>query len=359
MIYGILRQMTYRILILLVIICIIITGAFISGCSEDEESSPYGTPVFSFPEDEGAHRDFSAEWWYLNASLTDSEGHEYGAMAAYFNPELRIISISDLDTETFYRDVSGMGPLSSYMPDYTVGELDLRWRDSADRWYRTDSDTLSYHIAAYGDEISLDLEYTSGKPPLPVGGNGLVEWTDGSTYYYSLTRLQVEGQIEIEDELIDVEGIGWMDHQWMDSLLNLGWDWFSVQLEDNTEIILWQLVGKDETPGSLDMTVMFPDNSVYYTRDFSLERLESWTSPESGSEYGILWRVREDTLDLDLEIKARYPEHEIRVTEHVPAIDFDFWEGMTTVSGSMGGEQVSGTGYAELVRPPRIGNQDP
>jgi len=32
-----------------------------------------------------------------------------------------------------------------------------------------------------------------------VGGDGLIDWTEGSTYYYSLTRLQVDGQIEIKE----------------------------------------------------------------------------------------------------------------------------------------------------------------
>ena len=35
-----------------------------------------------------------------------------------------------------------------------------------------------------------------------------------------------------------------------------------------------------------------------------------------------------------------------------PGQVFDFWEGGTTVSGPLAGEAVSGTGYAELIRPP-------
>jgi hypothetical protein len=44
-----------------------------------------------------------------------------------------------------------------------------------------------------------------------VGGDGLTEQTEGSTYYYSLTRLQVDVHIEIEGEAIDVQGIGWQE----------------------------------------------------------------------------------------------------------------------------------------------------
>ena len=38
--------------------------------------------------------------------------------------------------------------------------------------------------------------------------------------------------------------------------------------------------------------------------------------------------------------------------ESFEGMDFDFWEGGTTVSGTLQGEVVSGTGYAELVQPP-------
>jgi len=316
------------------------------GCGSEEVKAPlYGPPQVHLPQDEGAHPEFGVEWWYLNSFLTDSVGREYTAMLAYFNTGLKILSISDVEAERFYPEASFS------IPDYAEGILDLRW-GTTDRWYRTDPGSLSYRLEANGTEIGLDLDLSSEKPPLLVGGDGLIEWTDGSSYYYSLTRLQVEGQIELAGRTIDVEGIGWMDHQWMDSLSGRGWDWFSVQLDNDTEIIFWQIINPDESIESLDMTIMFPDSSIYRTEDLTVEKLDSWVSPETGNEYGILWRVREETHNLDLEIRTRYPEQEIRVFTDFVGVDFNFWEGGTTVSGRLDGQDVSGTGYAELVRPP-------
>lgn len=53
----------------------------------------------------------------------------------------------------------------------------------------------------------------------------------------------------------------------------------------------------------------------------------------------------------DLEIKARYPEQEIQMSQ---ALGFThaLWEGRTTALGELAGKAVSGTGYAELIRPP-------
>jgi predicted secreted hydrolase len=350
------QDMVYRVATIVLAVLLLSSLAFMTACcsSGPEEEYPYGTPQFEFPTDEGAHPDSAVEWWYLNALLEDAQGREYTAMAAYFTPPLKIVSISDLEAETFHQYHSMFPLISSYMPDYAVGELDLRWHDS-DHWYRTEPEALSYRIEANGTDVGFSLDLHSEKPPLPVGGDGLVEWSDESSYYYSLTRLQAEGQIWMAGETIDVEGIGWMDHQWMDGLRQGGWDWFSVQLDSDTEIIFWRIVNPDESVESLDMTLMFSDGSIYHTKDISLESLETWVSPDTGEEYGIRWRLREDGQDLDLELEARYPEQEIRLFESTPQIAWQFWEGGMRVSGEMGGEEVSGNGYAELVRFPSIG----
>ena len=349
-----------RVLIIRGLSVVIIAGictllALSMGC--DDDSGSYGLPQVRFPQDEGSHPEFQSEWWYANFNLTDSEGRKYSAMVSYFTPALKVISISDLESQVFYHEVYGSHPFSGgsnnlYRPDYAEGSLDLRW-GGTDHWFRTDTDTLSYHLEANGTDIGLNLNFVSVKPPLMVGGDGLVEWVHGSSYYYSLTRLQVEGQIKLQGQLIDVTGIGWMDHQWMDSMSGMGWEWFSAQLDNDTELIFWQIVNPDESIESLDLTIMFPDNSIYHTGDLELEKLSSWISPQSGREYGINWRVREKDRDLDLELIAHYPEQEIKVFE-VPTmgLGFYFWEGAMTVAGQLDGEAVSGVGYAELVRPP-------
>jgi len=317
-----------------------------SGCA----SEPYGPPQVHFPEDEGSHPGSLVEWWYGNFNVVDSEGNEYGAMVAYFRPALKIIAVSDFDGGTFNHEVFAPSPFGGpgqavYSPEYAEGSLDLRW-DERDRWYRTDTEEYSYLLESRGDEIGFSFDILSQKPPLLVGGDGFTEWIEGGSYYYSLTRLAAEGQIEIEGETIDVEGIGWMDHQWMDTFGEGGWDWFSVQLDNSTELVFWQVTGPDGSPEYFDLTLMRDDRSVYHTESLELEKLETWVSSDSGNEYGVRWMVREENEDIELEITARNPEQEILM----PGAGWAVWEGGTTVSGSLGGEEVSGLGYAELVK---------
>jgi predicted secreted hydrolase len=310
-----------------------------------EKSLPVSSPKIHFPQDEGLHPDSLIEWWYGNFSLTDSKGNEYEAMTAYFAPGLKILSISDPKEQHYHQEISFS------TRDFAQGILDLRWGDN-DHWYRTDPNTLTYRLESHGTDIGLNLGIVSNKPPLPVGGDGLVEWTEGKSYYYSLTRLQVEGQIKVSGKKIDVKGIGWMDHQWMNAMGMPGWDWFCAQLDDDTDIIFWQIVGPDKSIKSRDITIMSADLVVYHSNDIALEKLDSWVSLQSGNEYGILWRVQEKTRGLDMEIRARYPQQEIRMFDVLPAANFAFWEGSTNISGHLDGKEVSGKGYAELLRAP-------
>lgn len=299
-------------------------------------------PKIRFPRDEGAHSAFIVEWWYGHFSLSGPKGREYGAMVAYFNFGLKILAISDLRAGKSYNFVSGSAL------HYVEKSLDLRW--GRDHWFRTDPKLFSYQLESYGGELGLNLTMVSEKPPLLGCGRGLIEWTGGSSYYYSLSRLKTKGEIKLASKAIKVEGVGFMDHQWMNYLGEGGWDWFAVQLDNNGEMVFWRVVNPDESLKTADLTIMFADNSVYHTQGFALSRLKSWVSPQSGREYGVLWRLQDEALGLDLTIKARHVQQEIQMFETLSIPSFHFWEGVTAVSGRLKGKVVSGVGYAEFVR---------
>ena len=302
----------------------------------------FDKPRIIFPDDEGAHPAFPAEWYYGHFSLTDSRGREYGAMVAYFTFGLKILSISELAAKRFHNFVSGSAL------HYVEKKLDLRW--GRDRWFRKGKCSLSYNLESYGGGLGLDLSLASEKPPLLASSKGISKWIGGDSYYYSLSRLKAKGRIELQGERLDVKGVGWMDHQWINSLGQGGWDWFAVQLNNNTELLFWRIVNPNESIRSYDLTIMFSDNSLYHSRKLTLEKLDSWVSPESHREYGVLWRVREKKRGLDLQIKARHNQQEIRLFETLSIPSFYFWEGRTAVSGYLDGKKISGVGYSEFVR---------
>ncbi|MEE8373455.1 MAG: lipocalin-like domain-containing protein, partial [Dehalococcoidia bacterium] len=310
-----------------------------------EESLPIGPPQLRFPEDEGAHPAFLIEWWYGNFKLTDSGGKEYAAMVAYFSPGLKIVSMTERESGRFHHEVLGS------TPHYAVGALDLRW-GGGDRWFRPDPGVSSYQLKSHGDEFGLNLDMESKKPPLLGAGDGLIRWSGGASHYYALSRLHVKGEMRLQSSTVNVEGIGWMDHQWMSSLGTRGWDWYCVQLDNDVDINFWQISNPDESVESQDLVILYADSSVYRTEELTLERTDSWVSPATGKEYGTRWRVREETHGLDLDIQAWCPHQEVRILQDRPESGFAFWEGRTTVSGHLDGEPVRGTGQTEIVRIP-------
>ena len=110
----------------------------------------------------------------------------------------------------------------------------------------------------------------------------------------SLPRLQVAGSLNGRD----VTGLAWMDHEWFTHQLapeQAGWDWFSVQLENHTELMLFRLRRRD---GSVDPysagTFVDAAGGARHLRatGFTLEPLEYWTSPRTKARYPVRWRVR-------------------------------------------------------------------
>jgi predicted secreted hydrolase len=71
--------------------------------------------------------------------------------------------------------------------------------------------------------------------------------------------------------------------------------------------------------------------------------LGSWTSPRSGRTYSSGWEVtvpggqlRIAPKQLDQESNPVFP-------------DLDYWEGATTVTGTVNGAAVTGKGYTEIT----------
>ena len=139
-----------------------------------------------------------------------------------------------------------------------------------------------------------------------------------------------------------------MDHEWSTSALGpnaQGWDWFSLQLSDQRELMLFQVRNTD---GSIDPvsggTLVLPDGSTRrLTRDeVKLDVLERWHSPTSGADYPVRWRVTIADLSTVLEVSARIKAQENNLS-------VVYWEGAMTLQGQSDGKPVSGAGYVELT----------
>jgi predicted secreted hydrolase len=138
-----------------------------------------------------------------------------------------------------------------------------------------------------------------------------------------------------------------MDHEWFSNPLDesqQGWDWFSAQLDNGAELMLFQLRRKD---GSIDPfsagTYIDAGGHARHLRrgDFDLRPGGLWTSPRTGARYPLRWHISVPAPGIELDCAAALADQEL--VSKGPAAP-TYWEGAVTYSGS-----AAGAGYLEMT----------
>jgi predicted secreted hydrolase len=207
------------------------------------------------------------------------------------------------------------------------------------------------HVRAAQKDLAVDLLLSDRKGPILHGDGGYSRkgpQPSNASYYYSLTRLETFGTVQVEEVTYSVSGLSWMDHEWCTSGLaadQVGWDWFSIQLDDGGELMVFQLRKED---GSIDPfssgTLIAGDGSVsHFDRDeFEIRVDDTWRSPHSGATYPARWTIVVPGGNLSLEIEPLLADQEL-------AVSYTYWEGAVRVEGQRAGRAVQGHGYVELT----------
>jgi predicted secreted hydrolase len=318
----------------------------------------------TFPDAFGPHPEYQTEWWYYTGNLQTAEGRPFGFQFTIFRralspnaPErtadfatndvyMAHFAVTDgeagafYDNERFQRGAAGAAGASAV--PYQV------WLDD---WEVNETATGEYILKAVAEEVALDLTMTALKPPARNGNNGLSQKADAvgnASYYYSQTRLETSGTVTVQGQDYAVTGFAWKDHEYGTSSLAanaVGWDWFSLQLSDDTEVMYYQIRTDDGglEPNSLGSYIDV-DGSVTTLQldDFQAEPLETWTSPTTGGVYPVKWYLRLPEQGLDLTITPLIPNQELNVS-------VVYWEGAVLVEGTRNGQPIRGRGYVELT----------
>jgi predicted secreted hydrolase len=213
----------------------------------------------------------------------------------------------------------------------------------------------SHVIDVKDRDRSLRLRLTPLKPPVLHGQNGLSSKGEGkgrASYYYSLTRLKTEGVLEIGEKVKTVHGLTWMDHEFGSDQLGkdqVGWDWFSVQLDNETEIMLYLIRRQD---GSVDPhssgTLIYQDGTARHLtlKEFRVDILKRWKSSHSGGVYPMRWKVSIPDEGVDLEVNPFFPQQELDTKKSTRET---YWEGSVKVSGTYQKKPTKGLGYVEMT----------
>ena len=331
--------------------------------------------TFEFPRDHGSHDDFRTEWWYFTGHL-EAGGRAFGYELTFFRMGLRDkvpannpskwavkdlyfahFAVTDINEQRFNyyerRGRSGVGTsgITEKPLKIWIGDWQMKGKFSGDQ-----SDMKhAFVLQASGKDIELQLELSALKPPVIQGRNGVSQKSEGrgqASHYYSLTRLETKGKLLAGGKRFNVKGLSWMDHEYGSNQMSkeqVGWDWFSLQLEDDTELMLYRMRRKDGKPDPFSSgTYVRADGSKIHLdhRDFVLDSTGEWVSPHSKGTYPSGWRLKIGSLDLEIAVEPLMTDQELMTRE---STQITYWEGAVSVNAKRKGKGIKGKGYVELT----------
>ncbi len=326
---------------------------------------------YAFPRDHGAHEEFRTEWWYYTGQVTAKDGRPFGYQLTFFrrgmpHDQVRTLpsqwavtqlylahfAVSDLSKGRFHYaekiSRAGLGKAGAARDRLNV------W---IDRWNAESPTTAPGVQTLHATEGDLALQLTvSPEKPLVVHGTEGVS-RKGATagqasHYYSFTRLATTGTLSIGGERFDVTGSSWMDHEFGSADLDkdlVGWDWFSLQLDDQRELMLYRLRRADGSADPVSSgTIIDRDGLGHHLSigDFTLEPTSYWTSQTSHARYPQRWRLTIPSQQLSLELVPLMAEQELSTTR---STQVTYWEGAIKTTGTAQGQPIHGQGYMELT----------
>lgn len=321
---------------------------------------------FNFPADHASHSRFRSEWWYFTGNVGSDSGAEFGFQLTLFrfalqplpsesrspwrrsNVYLGHFAVSDINSGTFYNferqsrpalDLAGanVNPVRIWLRDWTIELID----PGSEVW----------GITAQESGISLNLALSALRPVIPQGDNGLSQKSaspGNASYYYSIPRLAAVGRITTPTGIHNVSGNAWYDHEWSTSALaqgQLGWDWFSLQLDDGSDLMFYKIRNSSGKADQASHGVLLSlDGSRTELRpdEIQFEVTQHWRSQTSRIRYPAAWEIRIPSRKLKLHVAPKLPQQEWDK-------NFKYWEGAVQVNGKSDSAPITGDGYVELV----------
>jgi predicted secreted hydrolase len=349
---------------------------------------------FVFPRDHGPHHEFRQEWWYVTGNLDSASGERFGFELTFFRVALEPpppqpplpppaaaaevgsawrtreiylahFAVTDVARERFRfahklsRAALGLAgaqiePLHVWIDDWSLGAANAGVAGAAGARAAgagaAGAGETRWRLHAVQPDYEIDLTLEPQSVPVPNGDAGLSRKADepsDATYYYSIPRVAVRGQLRRDGRTLEVHGLAWLDREWGSGGLGAneaGWDWFGLQLGDGSSLMFYALRNRDGTrnPHSAG-TWIAADGAVraLASTDVDIAVTGAWRN-SAGERYPARWQVRVPAMALELDVRPVLADQELKTSPR-------YWEGAVDVSGQRAGKSLGGRGYVELV----------
>lgn len=351
------------------------TASFFEGLTEsflgEANSLRDGTELnpVELPRDLYAHANAQTEWWYYTGHAETASGKHFGFEFVFFKRRtdldkfslvpLRLLgnpiyfahfALTDHEDEIFRyahrKSANGALDLPASMSEK---HYFLRLGD----WSIRESNGTHILRASIGNDVTFEATLKPTKPVILNGkdGNGVSFKDEGqASRYFAYTRMEMDGDIIWNGEPEHFTGSAWMDREfgtWTPTNNQKGWDWFSVQLENGTELMCYQLRNAEGKVSPYSSGTFVDKDGVFFHlthEDFSITPMEFWSSPKSKATYPSGWKLNVPKFDLNLTITPVIRDQELDTRGTTMIV---YWEGACRVKGT--DKSTNGKAYVELV----------
>lgn len=353
------------------------------------------------------HASSTTEWWYFNSHLVGPGGRAFSLFAAFFRLVIKVHpdgraeyahsltwGLTDVENQEHLarsfvdasaprigleRIRSGRGSKDPRLNRAIVESLEKDRVPLPDRMFtgevKVGLDSLHldygpcrldklgegrYRLSVSADDaprgpVKAELTFTAKKRAVRHGENGLVRGVHGEDmFYYFVPRCEVSGHLSLDRTRLTVSGSGWYDHEFgrpppgreknHRSDDAVAWNWLSAQLDDGTDVSVYELVRTDTRVSVGRCAVIIdPAGKRSAFSEFALTTSDEWTSMRTFERYPTRLALEVPAAHLSLALRATVPDQEIITAMSKPA----FWEGRCEVSGALAGMRVRGAGYLE------------
>jgi predicted secreted hydrolase len=323
------------------------------------------------PRDLYAHAAAQTEWWYYTGHMRTESGRRFGFELVFFkrrtdldrfgvvplrlfaNPlYLAHFALTD-ESRAQFRYEHRKSANGIFDPPAHMSETSFRLK--LGDW--TVSEESGRHVlrATLGSDLIFEAQLRPTKPAALNGHEGVgVSFKDRgeASRYFSYTRMETRGRITWHGRTESFEGSAWMDREfgtWRTTENQKGWDWFSLQLSDGSELMVYHIRDRHGRPSQYSSgTFVAPDGKwTHLSRDeFEVESTGSWLSPRTGATYPSGWRLTAPRLGVDVTVTPILKDQELDTRGTTMIV---YWEGSCKVEGRRGESTIDGRAYVELV----------
>jgi predicted secreted hydrolase len=321
------------------------------------------------PRDLAAHKNAQTEWWYYTGHLKTDSGRRFGFELVFFKRRTDLDKFSTIPLRLFGNPLyfahfaltdhkrkkfryahrkSANGTL-----DRPASASEIHYHLRVGDWSVREAHGAHQLRASLESDIVFEATARPLKPAVLNGREGVSFKDHGeASRYFSFTRMDLEGDLTQGTSTEHFTGTAWMDREfgtWTPTEKQKGWDWFSIQLDNDCELMCYQL--RDAKGGVSKFscgTLVDSDKNfrLLTSSDFSIAATDKWKSARTGTEYPARWKISVPSLELDLEVQPVIEDQELDTRGTTMIV---YWEGDCGVAGTIAGSSVSGHAYAELV----------